>query len=229
MGSAESKAARASGKGVVTHPQGKLKKLPEGVWGVLMTQRFNPGKKFATKHKTGIDDLLGRKDANVIDENMRAALLEEASGIMGWKLDEANQVVLRFQPQFNARGIAIWFCMNAFIQGDRKRQFYWIEYKDMAMGDPNYVPREVFTSKHMKPKKIKDPFKRHKVHGAHKPHKPYKMKTRKLKPRHGLGSHSFSSSSSSSSFGHSMSFSSFGHSSHSGLSVSSKSSHHFSH
>lgn len=137
MGMGASKEERLDGT-AVTGMWHKRVEMPPGVIGEQMPRGPKPGCKFLefTPHK--LQELNAEQGSAALYLDFKKIIVDECGGnnITGWQSKKINEVVTRYQPLFNEKGIHVAYSMVKWYvhhgQGGHMEYRYWLSFANMA-------------------------------------------------------------------------------------------------
>lgn len=113
--------------------------MPPGVVGEQIKGGMYPGEKFLKFTPRGLQILNEKKGTTQLYFEFSNAVVEEGGGknMTGWESKKIHQVVSRFQPQFNEKGVAIAYYMVRWWvshgpQGGHHEHRHWMTYTDIG-------------------------------------------------------------------------------------------------
>lgn len=136
MGGGASKEEKLDGT-AVTGRWGKRVEMPPGVVAEQMKGGPYPGKKFLAFTPRLLQELNAKKGATTLYLEFEKVVSEECGGgnLKGWDSKKIHEVVSRFQPQFNEKGISVQYCMVKWYvhhgTSGHMEFRYWLTFTDM--------------------------------------------------------------------------------------------------
>jgi hypothetical protein len=136
MGMGASKEEMLDGT-AVTGMWHKRVEMPPGVIGKQMPRGPKPGSKFLGFTPRLLQELNAARGSTSLYLEFEKTVVEECGGnnITGWQSKNINDVVTRFQPRFNEKGIHVAYSMVKWYvhhgQGGHMEYRYWLSFANL--------------------------------------------------------------------------------------------------
>jgi len=136
MGMGASKEETLDGT-AVTGMWHKRVEMPPGIIGEQMPRGPKPGSKFLGFTPRLLQELNAAKGTTGLYFEFEKAVVDECGGhnITGWQSKKIHEVVHRFQPRFNEKGIHVAYSMVRWYvhhgQGGHMEYRYWLSFANM--------------------------------------------------------------------------------------------------
>jgi len=144
MGMGASKAERCDGTAVTGKWQQRVQ-MPPGVIGEQMPGGPRPGAKLLGFTPRLLQELNAAKGTTALYQEFERAVVDECGGhnITGWQSKKIYEVVTRYQPRFNEKGLSISYSMVKWYvhhgQSGHMEYRYWLSFANME-AVPEGVP-----------------------------------------------------------------------------------------
>lgn len=136
MGHGASKAEKLNGT-AVTGKWFKRVEMPPGVIAEQMPRGTYPGKKFLGFTPLLLQELNASKGTTSLYLEFEQVIADECGGnnFSGWDSKKINDVVTRYQPRFNEKGVSVTYSMVRWYvhhgSGGHMEHRYWLSFADL--------------------------------------------------------------------------------------------------